>query len=94
MFHPSLEIFNHTMTTLDDNPIKQALLKAIRKGNAQKLKDILKANPTVSANETLDSAENRLLHKAARYVYTYVTFYYFLSNMIVLFVVLICHVFY
>ena len=60
------------MTTLDDNPIKQALLKAIRKGNAQKLKDILKANPTVSANETLDSAENRLLHKAARYVYVYI----------------------
>ena len=59
------------MTTLDDNPIKQALLKAIRKGNAQKLKDILKANPAVSANETLDSAENRLLHKAARYVYTF-----------------------
>ena len=67
------------MTTLDDNPIKQALLKAIRKGNAQKLKDILKANPTVSANETLDSAENRLLHKAARYVLHTVCYFLFFS---------------
>ena len=65
------------MTTLDDNPIKQALLKAIQKGNATKLKDILKANPAINANETLDSAENRLLHKAARCVCYFFTIFNF-----------------
>ena len=57
-----------TMATLDENPIKQSLLKAIRKGNCQKVTEILKAHPDISANETVDSAQNRLLHKAARYV--------------------------
>ena len=38
------------------------------KGNCQKVTEILKAHPDISANETVDSAQNRLLHKAARYV--------------------------
>jgi len=54
------------MATLDENPIKQSLLKAIRKGNCQKVREILTTSG-MSPNETVDSAQNRLLHKAARY---------------------------
>ena len=53
------------MATLDENPIKQSLLKAIRKGNCQKVREILTTSG-MSPNETVDSAQNRLLHKAAR----------------------------
>ena len=55
------------MATLDENPIKQSLLKAIRKGNCQKVREILTTSG-MSPNETVDSAQNRLLHKAARWV--------------------------
>ena len=53
------------MATLDENPIKQSLLKAIRKGNCQKVREILTTSG-MSPNETVDSAQNRLPHKAAR----------------------------
>ena len=56
---------NTKMATLDENPIKQSLLKAIRKGNCQKVREILTTSG-MSPNETVDSAQNRLLHKAAR----------------------------
>ena len=54
------------MATLDENPIKQSLLKAIRKGNCQKVREILTTHSELSPDETVDSAQNRLLHKAAR----------------------------
>lgn len=55
------------MAAIDENPVKQSLLKAIRKGQASKVTEILKQNPKFTADETLDAAQNRLLHKAARY---------------------------
>jgi len=55
------------MAALDEDPVKQSLLKAIRKGQASKVTEILKQNPKFTADETLDGAQNRLLHKAARY---------------------------
>ena len=57
---------NTKMATLDENPIKQSLLKAIRKGNCQKVREILTTHSELSPDETVDSAQNRLLHKAAR----------------------------
>ena len=55
------------MNTLDEDPIKKSLLRSIIKGNDKKVVEILKKNAKLSAEETLDSAQNRLLHKAARY---------------------------
>ena len=55
------------MATLDEDPVKKSLLRAIIKGNANKVAEILKNNAKLSADESLDSAQNRLLHKAARY---------------------------
>jgi len=55
------------MATLDEDPVKKSLLRSIIKGNANKVAEILKNNAKLSADETLDSAQNRLLHKAARY---------------------------
>ena len=55
------------MAALDDDPVKKSLLRSIIKGNANKVAEILKNNAKLSADETLDSAQNRLLHKAARY---------------------------
>jgi len=55
------------MAALDEDPVKKSLLRAIIKGNANKVAEILKNNAKLSADESLDSAQNRLLHKAARY---------------------------
>ena len=55
------------MAALDDDPVKKSLLRSIIKGNANKVAEILKNNANLSADESLDSAQNRLLHKAARY---------------------------
>ncbi len=55
------------MATLDEDPVKKSLLRAIIKGNAKKVVEIVKQNKNISADESLDSAKNRLLHKAARY---------------------------
>ena len=55
------------MAALDEDPVKQSLLKAIRKGQASKVTEILHQNPKFTPDETLDAAQNRLIHKAARY---------------------------
>ena len=55
------------MAAVDEDPVKKALLKAIIKGNVKKVIEIVEKNKNISPDETLDSAENRLLHKAARY---------------------------
>lgn len=50
-------------TKLDENPVKKALLKAIIKGQAEKVKEIIEKSAEISADESLDSAQNRILHK-------------------------------
>ena len=54
------------MATIDEDPVKKSLLRAIIRGNCQKVADIVSKNDAVSPNEPLDSAQNKLLHKAAR----------------------------
>jgi hypothetical protein len=52
-----------------DDKIKQRLLLAIRKGDHDKVGKILEAHAgQISPNAEADTAQNRLLHRAARYL--------------------------
>lgn len=56
------------MAKLDEDPLKKTLLRAIIRGQSDKVVKLLTENQSkVTADESLDSAENKLLHKAARY---------------------------
>lgn len=46
---------------------KAILLRALKKGNGEKVKKLIESSPELDANCCADSADNRLLHRAARY---------------------------
>lgn len=46
---------------------KEALLIALRKGQADKVRHIIKSSDTLNADTQADTAQNCLLHRAARY---------------------------
>ena len=52
---------------MSNDKLKQRLLVAIRKGDHEKVSQIFEANSgQISPNEEADTAQNRLLHRAAR----------------------------
>ena len=52
---------------MSDDKIKQRMLLAIRRGDHEKVGKILEAHSgQISPNAEADSAQNRLLHRAAR----------------------------
>ena len=54
-----------------EDKIKQRLLLAIRKGDHDKVGKILEAHAgQISPNCEADTAQNRLLHRAARYLFS------------------------
>lgn len=56
------------MAKLDEDPLKKTLLRAIIRGQSDKVVKLLSENQSkISVDASLDSAENKLLHKAARY---------------------------
>ena len=58
-----------------DDKIKQKLLLAIRKGDHDKVGKILEAHAgQISPNCEADTAQNRLLHRAARYLFSKIVY--------------------
>ena len=52
----------------DFSPAKKALLLAVRDNKVDRVKSLLTKHPNeLSPNEVADSAQNRILHRAARY---------------------------
>ncbi len=56
------------MSVADFSPAKKALLMAVKDNKVDKVRSLLTNQPNqLSPNEVADSAQNRILHRAARY---------------------------
>ena len=66
-FNKVLGVTKYSVSRMEEDKIKQRILFAIRKGDHEKVGKILEAHSgQISPNAEADTAQNRLLHRAAR----------------------------